>query len=250
MSRIAEEASALFTEARRTGSLLVDLPEHLRPRSRDEVDAVQDAYARLNGVRGWKVGQVKPGESEPRCSVLIVPNLRDSPAVFQAAELAGGQAELEVGITIGRDLPRRQGAYRVEEVADAIASLHLAFEILKPAFVDASKVGGWTAVADHQGNFATVFGASCGRKSADLADLAPRLVLDGKREVTGDSTVSFEQILGSIAWLANYCAGRDLPLRAGHRIITGARVGPVDLGDARTVEGRANGFPSVGLALA
>ncbi len=244
MSTPAEQAAVLLEEARQTGNRLVDLPSDIRPGSAEEAYAIQQAYAKRHGVRGWKVGQVKKGEKEPFCSILIGDSIHDSPAEFTLAGLSNAQAELEIGLTIGHGLAGKPGGYGVADILDAISSVHLACEILRSSFVKASDVSKLSQLADHQANLATVFAGGIEiSPSMDLDHRNIRFVVDGKQSEEGPGAATFDKILESVAWLANHAASHGLGLKAGDRIITGGRIGPFSMNNVRTVEGIAKGFP-------
>lgn len=247
MTKKAERAARIFADLRAQGAATDSLPADISPASLAEAYAIQDMTGRAEGVHGWKVGPAKPGETEPRCAILLGPAPLSSPARIAAAALPRGMVELEIGFTFARDVA--PDADR-QAVISAIGTAHLALEILNPRFAKGAAIGDFDGVADHQSNFGIVVGAGRSDWSGlTLETLDMSLTLDGEARQASTAMLGLEPTLGLVVWLAAHARSRGFPFRAGTVVITGARLGPFDLAGLRRIEGSAQGFAPVSLEL-
>ncbi|MEQ3626243.1 MAG: hypothetical protein ABNH26_13575 [Celeribacter sp.] len=234
LSITAERAADLLVQSRRDNTLLADLPEGLIPHSIDEAYAVQDATLRLNGpAGGWKIA-AKP-DSDPRCSVISANAFVQSGATLDVPP-QGFDAEIETAFVFAQELPKRDRPYTQDEVAQAIGAVHLAIELVAARFADRRSLPALTRIADLQGNAGVVLGA--GRTDwtgLNHADLPVSLSIDGAVAALPRRNIGLEDTLQMLTWLANHAVTRNVELKAGHAVITGARLGPVPLGVAREI---------------
>jgi 2-keto-4-pentenoate hydratase len=231
LSRAAE----MFVHARRTLSLLEDLPEELRPRTLDEAYAVQDRVAGLFGpIGGYKIGAPTP-EAAPLFGPmpLFDLSLRSDgfPRVAAGEEiLIGGPLrrmrgmEAEICFLLGRDLPPRETPYTREEVVAAIASAHPGLELLESAFVNPDKVERLTMMGDLQINGGYVLGPALpGWQAVDLTRESVEVTVDGEVRFRGTaSNAAGTDLLRLVVYLTNEGAARTGGLRAGQVITTGS----------------------------
>lgn len=207
-----------------------------RPETLEEAYAVQDAItANLGPVGGWKVSPMRPG-SEPRCSPLPSSFFHEAPATVPGAVLAECLAEVEIAVRLGRDLPAPDGIPAAAAVADAIASVHAAVELLSSRFDATADAPDLHRLADLQNCAGVVVGAGLRDWTALEFDALPLgLLLDGSGHAGGPVQPTTERTLAAIGWLAHHAQRRGLPLRAGHVIITGARLGPIAVGSSARI---------------
>ncbi|MCZ8108060.1 MAG: fumarylacetoacetate hydrolase family protein [Burkholderiales bacterium] len=228
-------AAELFTTLIRLGGHLATLPG-ARPETLADAYAVQDAIvARMGPVGGWKVSPLRTGD-EPRCSPLPLTFFHDAPAVVPAGVLSGCLAEVEVAVRLGSDLPAPDGAPSTRAVAAAIASIHAAVELLSSRFDSRVDAPDLHRLADLQNCAGVVVGPGLRDWSdVEVSVLPLGLALDAERHRAETVQPTTERTLAAIGWLAAHAHRRGLPLRAGQVIITGARLGPVAIGQAGKV---------------
>jgi 2-keto-4-pentenoate hydratase len=235
----------LLLAHRASGVLLDGLPDALVPKDADTAYLVQTETVQALGPAGaWKV-QPYPETGEPFTSPILASTVHRNGAALKLSDYAGIALEAEVAVTIGRDLPAKPGGYTSADLRDAVASLHLAIEIVASRFHDRTKMPSLVGIADLQNSGAVVTGA------ATRADIWPELgrqqiamIFDGVEVQTTAGNSTTENTLSSLAWLANHAAARGLPLKVGDVIITGARLGPLAFnGSTALVTGQ--GFASV-----
>jgi 2-keto-4-pentenoate hydratase len=234
----AQRAAEILAAARRGGTLLPDLPPELRPATLEEAYETQYAIAGIFGpIGGWKVGVPKANE-EPRATpiprVFVLPSGASWPATKPT------RIEVEVALKMGSALAPRGSPYRSPEVLGAIASAHLAFELLGARFEDRKQVAGLTLLADGQSNGGLVVGGEISDwAKRDLARFEIALLVDGAIDGTTDTGNSFEATLEALTWLANHAAEHVGGLLAGQIILTGARIGPLAVPATCQIEARA-----------
>lgn len=245
----ADQAATILTEARRGGHRLADLPEELRPANVAEAHAIQDATLRhLGAIGAWKVSPIRP-DAEPGCAPIAASLITSSPATYTAAQLPEAEAEVEIAVKLGRNLPPRAAPYTADDLREAIATVHPAIEVLSSRFINRKAVAALTAVADGQSNAAIVLGAA--RKDwagLDFGKVAMRLRLDGKEVTATEGGTPTDTVLASLAWLANHAGKRHGGLKQGDVVITGARLGPWRIGTA-TATADVDGLGEVSITI-
>ena len=234
-------AHALATR-RLTGRVAGALPAPCRPTTLSDALAVQEAVsaelAQRTGERvvGWKCGL--PGADTWVLAPLYGSTLYrgdDGEAGGSAPPPAGwpvwaqqGQVKVEpeLAFVLGRDLPPRAQPYDTEEVAGAIASAHLALELIDNRYDAQAPVHFADRLADGLVNQGVWLGpaidlaAACAAQALDIAvtaDAQPLLSQHGAHPA-GDP-------LRPLCWLAEFLRGRGQGLRAGQVVITGSYAG-------------------------
>jgi 2-keto-4-pentenoate hydratase len=140
------------------------------------------------------------------------------------------EIEVEIAARFFRDLGPRTAVYTIAEVADAIASLHLAFEVISSRFQNRKATAPFSVLADGQSNGAIVYGEGIANwRAIDLGKVPMMLDFEGRTVAAAESGASTELVLHDLTWLANHVAKRSGGLRAGQVVITGARISPVSL---------------------
>src|SRR5260370_2938161 len=113
-------------------------------------------------------------------------------------------AEPEFAFRMKADLPPRPSAYTVQEVLDAVGTLHPAIEIPDSIFSDFVSAGAAQIIADNACAHLFVLGAAATSnwRALDLVEEKPVITLRGRqytghgRNVLGDPRIA-------LAWLAN-----------------------------------------------
>ncbi len=219
-------AARLLLDARNTGAPLATLPFAAQPQSAADAYAIQDAQMRALGpIGGWKVG-ARDGDAEPNCAPLPASVVLRSPQTFTPFRFPLHLVEAELAFTIARDLPPRGTPYAADDVANAIASVHAAIEIVASRYVDFRAQPAFAQLADLQNNGVLVVGDGRAsdtrvdqRTTAVRIDVAESPVL----QVTGGNTAG--DVFRLLEWLANHAAARCGGLRAGEVITTGSCIG-------------------------
>ena len=193
---------------------------------------------------GWKIaatsvaGQKHINVTGPLAGRLLherVIDLSGQSGKAEEAELPFGVnhmrvAEAEFAFRMGRDLPPRGQPYSVDEVLDAVATLHPAIEVPDSRFDDFTIVGAPSLIADNACAHLFVLGpaANTGWRALDLVEhkavgTAGDLSREGKgANVLGDPRVA-------LAWLVNELSGLGIRLNAGEVVTTGTCLVPLPI---------------------
>ena len=151
-------------------------------------------------------------------------------------------AETEMAFVLGRDLPSRGSGYTVDEVMQAVASLHPAIEIPNSRFAEFTKAGEAQLLADNACSHQFMLGASAPEdwRALDLAThpVSARVThRDGehwKRQGSGAAVLGDPRI--ALTWLVNELSGLGIGLQAGQFVTTGTCMVPLELREGDTVQ--------------
>lgn len=251
-------ASRTLRDHWRAGTKLAALYPAMRPRDRAEGYAIQAEIARgsSENLFGWKIAATsEAGQKHINVKGPMAGRILRQTVIADGgtASMHGNEmrvAEPEFAFRMARDLPPRASAYTVQEVLDAVATLHPAIEIPDSRFADFVAAGEAQLIADNACAHLFVLGAptSADWRALDLIEEKPVITLRGKtyvghgKNVLGDPRVA-------LAWLANELRALGLTLRAGEVITTGTCHPPlaIEAGDFVAADFGVLGQVSVGL---
>jgi len=214
-----------------------ELPAHCRPNDRAEAYAIQAELARRSGQSavGWKiaatslVGQAHIGVDRPLAGRLLSQRVLEGGANIALAGNHMQVAEAEFAFRFGKSLPKRDGPYGVEEVLDAVESLHPAIEIPDSRYNDFASVGAPQLIADNACACWFVLGAAT-RANWRGQDLTKRKVM-AYRNGTLTAEGSGANVLGdpriALTWIANELSAFGDGLLAGEVVTTGTCITPM-----------------------
>lgn len=235
-----------------------------RPRDLEAAYRVQQGMVRQLERRGggrpigFKVGASSEraqrflGLTEPMSGQVLSGGLMESPARVSAGAYRFCLVEPEFAFRLGRDLPPRARPYGREEVADAVATLHPAIEVVTSAYGEEAwqRVGAIDLVSDNGAHGCLVLGE--GRadwRHVDLAAQRVELLVDGRPFGVGSGAAALGHPLASLAWLATQQSRRGRGLRAGEVVTTGVVTPFVVLGAGRRAEATFGPFGNCRLSL-
>lgn len=233
----AEEAARLILNAWQANGRIDSLPIECRPTTRREGYRVQAEIARLSGqsVVGWKIaatsqaGQKHIGVDGPLAGRLLERRVFQSGSSVPMTNNLMKVAEAEFAFRMARDLAPRASSYGIEEVLDAVDTLHPAIEIPDSRYREFVKVGAAQLIADNACANYFVLGpaTTVDWRRIDLvehganADINGTIVAEGKgANVLGDPRIA-------LTWLANELSESGETLRKGQVVTTGTCLVPV-----------------------
>lgn len=225
-----EEAVELLIAARGDHRRLDAFPPSCRPESFEDGHAVQEAFVKAWSVpvAGYKIGctsleaQKMLGSPGPFPGRVFAPVLLKSPAKVAAKAFHRLGIEPEFAFTMARGLPARPAHYTREEVADAVAAVHGAIELVDSRWTDWIKAGIASIVADNGANGGLVLGpALADWRGIDLPKAKAVLRFDDKIIAEGTGAAVLGNPLDALTWLANHLSARGYGLRAGDAVTTG-----------------------------
>jgi 2-keto-4-pentenoate hydratase len=246
------EAAALLIATRRGRQRIARLPEACRPVDVAAGYALQSkVVAGLGEVGGYKIGAGGPDET-PLYAPILAHEIHTSGASLSLAAFPGALIEAEIAFRLRCDLPHRDAAYDLAEVATAVETLP-ALEIFGSRYLDPGAVSEGENLADCLANAGLIVGQpftpprSGHEASRDIASWNIDLVIDGKTGSVRAARHPVGDPLRLVVWLANHLRGRGDGLRAGQVVTTGALVlAPV----GREVRGDWEGLGSVSVRFA
>lgn len=250
-------ASKTLHDHWRAGSKLSALDETMRPHDRTEGYAIQAAIERYSPhpLFGWKIaatseaGQKHINVAGPMAGRILAETVipDGGTAAMEGNEMR--VAEPEFAFRMRVDLPARATPYSVQQVLDAVDTLHPAIEIPDSRFADFASAGEAQLIADNACAHLFVLGpaAAADWRAMDLVEQRPVTTMRGQRfvghgrNVLGDPRVA-------LAWLANELRQLGVTLKAGQIVTTGTCHPPLPIqsGDFCAVDFGVLGKVSVG----
>ena len=238
---LARGASDLLCSLWRTGDVIAALPDDLRPQSRTDGYAIQACLESTDAVYGWKIaatsraGQQHINVDGPIAGRILASRVLASGGTVPPGPNRMSVAEVEFAFRMGRDLPPRANTYAVDEVVDAVASLHVAIEIPDSRYVDFTQVGAPQLIADNACAhwFVAADAISAGWRSLDLSieRVTGRVIRDGgivlEREGTGAEALGDPRV--ALAWLVNELSSAGIVLCKDQMVTTGTCVKPLEI---------------------
>ncbi|MEC9268379.1 MAG: fumarylacetoacetate hydrolase family protein [Pseudomonadota bacterium] len=220
---------AALAEARRSGTKLA-AKAGPAPSTQDRAYQVQDEMIAALGlpVAGWKVGatsrevQAMLKVDEPFYGPLFDRWIYPAPNRIPTPDGSMNIVEIEFAFRMAADLPPRGQSYDAAEIADAVAAVFPAIEIVDRRMTGGFDVNANWLIADGGANHAFTFGR--GRadwRDFDLAATQVRISMDGKEMGTGSGAAAMGGPLKVLHWLANALNSRGKGLRAGDWVSTG-----------------------------
>ncbi|HEY3678182.1 MAG TPA: fumarylacetoacetate hydrolase family protein [Bradyrhizobium sp.] len=252
-------ASRTLNDHWRAGTKFGGLDATQRPRDRAEGYAIQAAIERTSDkpLFGWKIaatseaGQKHINVEGPMAGRILAETVLPEGGT---AGMAGNEmrvGEPEFAFRMAKDLPPRAQPYTVQEVLDAVATLHPAIEIPDSRFADFVSAGAPQIIADNACAHLFVLGPAteANWRALDLIEEKAVITLRGQRyvghgrNVLGDPRVA-------LAWLANELRGLDITLKAGQVVTTGTCHPPLPIqsGDRFAADFGSLGKVSVGFS--
>ncbi len=217
-------ASKILHDHWRAGTKFGGLDAALRPRDRAEGYLIQAAIEKYSPARlfGWKIaatsaaGQQHINVDGPMAGRILAETVIPDGGT---ADMAGNEmrvAEPEFAFRMAKDLPAGSSPYTLQQVLDAVDTLHPAIEIPDSRFADFVSAGAAQIIADNACAHLFVLGppATSDWRALDLVEERPVITMRG-REFVGHG----KNVLGdpriALTWLANEL--RQLGIHADSR---------------------------------
>jgi 2-keto-4-pentenoate hydratase len=223
-------ASRTLHDHWRAGTKLANLEASLRPADRAEGYAIQAAIENYSTAKlfGWKIaatseaGQKHINVEGPMAGRILTDTVIPDGGT---ASMAGNEmrvGEPEFAFRMAKDLPPRSSAYTVQQVLDAVDTLHPAIEIPDSRFADFVSAGAAQIIADNACAHLFVLGAptTANWRALDLVEEKPVITLRDRqfighgKNVLGDPRIA-------LAWLVNELRELGVTLKAGQIVTTG-----------------------------
>ena len=212
-------ASQTLHDHWRAGTKLDALDDWLRPSDRTEGYAIQAAIERYSTTNlfGWKIaatseaGQKHINVDGPMAGRILAETVIPDGGTTSMAGNEMRVGEPEFAFRMARDLPPRPSPYTVQEVLDAVGTLHPAIEIPDSRFANFVGAGAAQIIADNACAHLFVLGpaTTADWRARDLVEERPVTTLRGQqfighgKNVLGDpSTNRCAQALSAMICVA------------------------------------------------
>jgi 2-keto-4-pentenoate hydratase len=252
-------AARTLSDHWRAGTKLESLDASIRPQDRADGYAIQAVLANHWPGRlfGWKIaatseaGQKHINVGRPLAGRIFAETViaDGGTAPMKGNDMRVGEPEF--AFRFARDLAPRANPYSVQEVLEAVGTLHPAIEVPDSRFADFASAGEAQLIADNACAHLFVLGASTPAdwRARDLIEERPLITLRGVqytghgRNVLGDPRVA-------LAWCANELRALGITLRAGEVVTTGTCHPPLPIqsGDFFAADFGVLGKVSVGFS--
>ena len=252
-------ASKLLRDHWRSGTKLGALDAAIRPRDRAEGYAVQAALENTSRERlfGWKIaatsaaGQNHINVAGPLAGRILAETVIADGGTASMIGNAMRVGEPEFAFRMARDLPPRATPYGVQEVLDAVATLHPAIEIPDSRFADFAAAGEAQLIADCACAHLFVLGGatSADWRAIDLVEQRPIITSRGERYIGHGKNVLGDP-RAALAWCANELRALGLTLRAGEVVTTGTCHPPLPIAAGDVFEADFGVFGKVSVRFA
>ncbi|WP_233830181.1 2-keto-4-pentenoate hydratase [Paraburkholderia sp. ZP32-5] len=207
------------------------LPPEMRPADLEQGYRIQDRLIDTTDdfVSGWKLGVGSPaamraaGASRPLIGQLLSSRCYSAHDAVRISSAGPVTVEFEIVFVLGCDVPPDSDK-PIERIVEAA---HVGFEFVLSRYVDRRAVGQPSFVADNVGFEACVLGPQIA--IGDIGEVAAQVVVsvdgaESARGLTGDD-VSAPWL--SLQYLLDHARERDITLRRGEIVFTGAAAKPV-----------------------
>jgi 2-keto-4-pentenoate hydratase len=227
------ELARLLADLRRNGKQQSGLDPRLVPPDNDTAYRIAGMVEEELGwaVGGWKIAAFKEEmQRQLRTDRPIWGRtyfVEATPYEVSHATLSSPIPEVEYQVKLGADLPARSKPYSIEEVTEAVASLHPGLELAECRFIhDASFPPLPAILADGAGCGTIIYGPAIEDwQKRDVVNQEVTLTIDGKVRRKGSAEASLGHPMAPVTWLANELSRFGLGLKAGQMVSSGTLTG-------------------------
>ncbi len=227
------ELARLLATLRREHRGQSGLAPHLVPPDKATAYRIAGMVAEELGwpVLGWKIAAMKEEMQQAlRTDSPIygrVYFLKETPLSAVHAALASPIPEVEYQAMLGRNLLPRDKPYTVEEVTDAVASLHPGLELAECRFIHDEAFPPLPAVlADGAGSGTIVYGRAIEDwRNRDIPNQEATLSSNGRLRRKGTAAAALDHPMVPLTWLANELSRTGVGMKEGQMVSTGTLTG-------------------------
>lgn len=249
-----EQAARILRDAYSNGAI-APLRDYLDPLDAASAYAVQELNTRYweaigRTIVGRKAGltakavQTQLGVDQPDFGVLFDDMRVLDGGHLDPARCLQPKAEAEIAFVLAADLPEIDTT--PEQVAQAVASVHAAIEIVDSRIAD-WKITFADTVADNGSSaFFVLADEHLPLPGLDLEGAPMEMEVNGTVASSGVGSAALGNPLNAAAWLARTLAARGEPLKAGDVVLAGALGPMVALSPGDSVRARIGGLGTVG----
>lgn len=253
-----EECADAILKALADGADLDSFPGGETPAGVPEAYALQALLAKRSGAvfGAYKIAasaaavQKMLGIDAPILGNIQGSHIKEAPATFTLKDMPAYAVECEYIFRLADDLARRDRPWTYDEVATAIGSVHIGFEVPATPFVGAARSSvAATIVAGALGGAIVVGPEIQDWQQRDLAGMPVKLLIDGAEKAEGSGAQLMDHPLNPLVWLANQKDVASYPLRSGQYVATGSMTGVTPFVPGQAAEGDFGEFGKISVSL-
>jgi 2-keto-4-pentenoate hydratase len=233
-----QQAARFLCEEHRARRAFAALPTALAPRTVDEAYDIQERFHTYMGeihgpIAGYKVALTTPvmrqmvGFHAPIAGAILARTIHPSAVSLRHADYGRLGIECELAVQLGMDLPATKAPYRLNQIADAVAAVIPAFELVDDRQADYTQLAALVLalIADNAWNAGIVLGSPFREwHTVDLGAARGAMVINGKIVGEGHGRDVMGHPFEALLWLVNMLAQRAKSLTQGMIIMTGSLV--------------------------
>lgn len=235
----ASDAASVLNACWAGGKKLDELPNSVRPKTREDGYKIAEQLSLLRGERviGWKIAATsKAGQAHINVDGPLAGRLYESRVLSPGVRIPLGAnamkvAEVEFAFRFGYDLPCNSRTFTTSEVMASVASLHLSIEVPDSRYTDFTKVGAPSLIADTACADWLVLGPAIENnwRNIDLANFSVAGILNGKEVARGHGSAALGDPRIALTWLVNELCHYADGVKIGTVVTTGTCVVPVPI---------------------
>lgn len=229
-----------FVAARINATSLGEYPGQIPPDLASGYEVQESAIALWpDEIVGWKIGRIPPSfEQKLGQARLAGPIFAKSvqhasgEEVVQLAVIENGfsAVEAEFIFEIGANAPPAQLRWSANDAAAIVKRMLVGVELAGSPLATINALGPTVVVSDFGNNAELVLGPEVANwRDRDMTELQAETFIDEKSVGTGNAAGVFGGPLGALQFVAELCAKRGRPLKAGMLVSTGAATGIHDI---------------------
>tara|TARA_B100000676_G_scaffold299823_1_gene344647 strand:+ start:2169 stop:2945 length:777 start_codon:yes stop_codon:yes gene_type:complete len=236
---MANGAAELIWQLWNAGEVIDDLPLDLKPRTRAQGYAVQAQFEGMSKrpLFGWKIAATsKAGQEHIGVSGPIAGRILAERAFKDGDELVFGAnrmrvAEPEFAFRFGKTLRPRRIEYTMEDVLDAVVTLHPSIEVPDSRFDNFAAVGEAQLIADNACAHEFVLGPATDTnwRTIDLSQHKASAEVVGGEVHDGIGSNVLGDPREALHWLVKEVMSFGYTIEAGQVVTTGTCAEPLDI---------------------
>jgi 2-oxo-hept-3-ene-1,7-dioate hydratase len=184
-------------------------------------------------VSGWKIAATNMEMQQalrtdtPIYGRVYKQFVKQSPCLVNFEHLSSPIPEAEYQAFLGKDLPPKAEPYEINEVSDAVASLHPGLELAECRFKYDKKFPPLEAIlSDGAGSGVLVYGLPIVNwRNVDIANQEVSLFCNDTLRRKGTASTALKHPLVPLTWLANELSQTGIGMKKGQIISTGTLTG-------------------------
>ncbi|WP_028862086.1 hydratase [Psychromonas aquimarina] len=224
------QAAAELLKRRAAGTKAPRLNSELQPNCIDDALSVHEQMIkqRNDAVGGWKC-LLPITDNQLVVAPIFSQTVQQGEICTLFADNQTVRIEPEIAFVLGKDLPAQQQDYSEAQIDEAVASCHMALELMQDRFAPESGVTFYEKLADCLVNQGLFIGPQIDKSKAYAASEISIKVRQADKTQTFAGRHPNQLPQNPLYWLINFMTKRGTSFKAGQAIISGSYAGIVEV---------------------